>query len=181
MWRNLIFSACMDTAIRVWYDSVWSRPNSMSPYRTKGTRDRPRPDPLGPHGYLVNQHPAESNLFWLFMRESLHDMMAVPEDAVLVEVSCWIEPHVELFLSTRPHASIPIDVGLKHPLLPLLVPQQFEVYLVVVVGVHVRIWHLRGTTPFQLEINHVFFFSEKYCDRHHLMMKWCQQKISRKK
>lgn len=73
-------------------------------------------------------------------------MVTVPEDAVLVELLCWVKPEVNLLLSPCLDTSIPINICLHYPLSSLLMTKQFNVDLIMVVRVKVCIRQLQNCT-----------------------------------
>lgn len=72
----------------------------------------------------------------------LHDVVIVPEDAVLVELLRRVEPQMKPFFLALRHAPIPVYVRLQHPLLPLHMPQKLEVDLVVTMRISIGVRHL---------------------------------------
>lgn len=70
---------------------------------------------------------------------SLHYVVIVPQDAVVMKTLRGIKPQVELLFPSGANASIPIHVSLQDPFPSLLMPEQLEVNLVVVVWENIRI------------------------------------------
>lgn len=71
-------------------------------------------------------------------------MVTVPEDAVLVELLCWVKPEVNLLFSPCLDTSIAIDICLHYPVSSLLMTKQFNVNLIMVVRVKVCIRQLQN-------------------------------------
>lgn len=88
------------------------------------------------YGYVVHQKPACFTVN-LGKRGGLvayiHYMVIVPENAVVVETLCWIEPLVKLLFPSCLHASVSVHVGLQHPFPSLLI-------LIMVVRKSIKIW-----------------------------------------
>jgi hypothetical protein len=66
----------------------------------------------------------------------VHELVRVPEDLVVVEVGCWIEPQVQALLPAA--VAVDEDVGLEGDGLSVHVAQELEVHLVVVAAIRLR-------------------------------------------
>lgn len=70
---------------------------------------------------------------------SLHYVVIVPQDAVVMKTLCGIKPQVKLLFPSCANASIPVHVCLQDPFPSLLMPEQLKINLVVVVREDIRI------------------------------------------
>ncbi|KAK8654461.1 hypothetical protein V6N13_128429 [Hibiscus sabdariffa] len=63
-----------------------------------------------------------------------HGPILVPEDSVIVEILCRVEPEIEPFFPAPLFAPVAEKVCLYNPLFPRNVPEELEVKFVVVAG-----------------------------------------------
>ena len=73
----------------------------------------------------------------------LHNVMTVPNDAVMMVLLRRIKPKIEFLFSSGAGASICVDIGLKGPIVSHIMTKKFNVDLIVVVRVIICIRQLK--------------------------------------
>lgn len=68
--------------------------------------------------------------------------MTVPDDAVLMVLLRGIKPEIESHFASSATTSICIDIGLKDPIISLIMTKKFNVNLVMVVRITICIRQL---------------------------------------
>lgn len=70
---------------------------------------------------------------------NLHDVRKRPEDTVLMEILCWIEPKIVSFFSAQMCASVAVYIRLNPPFFASNIPQKLKINLVMILLIHVSI------------------------------------------
>lgn len=80
-----------------------------------------------------------------------------------MEIFRWVKPESISFFPAYACASIPINIGLNPPIFASDIPQELKIYLIMVLGKHVPIWHLQPQNS--IKFSPSFLFSSKLIEQ----------------